>query len=811
MRLRGHWAFDRLWRVQHTRFRVRWALGMGWMGLYGAVVFGFCFEVCGEAPDGESHRGAARGSASMDWVTRAGELDFEEIVFVKRKPFSSDHYYTDIDNGTAPDRFVSGNGIFIINLRTGVERPVVTAARLPGGQGLIGKIGLSFDARRVVFDFRERPGAGFRIWEVGVDGAGLRQVSFPPEDEAAKVERWRSGWHTDDIHPAYLPDGGVIFSSTRSEHTVLCGGSAHLVAPTLHRMRPDGTRVEPLTRSPVSEFCPVLLPDGRVMYHRWEYIDKGARVAKTIWSMNPDGTRPQELFGLAEDTTTVYMYPRPIPGGDGRFVCVGTCHYPQGGCVGAILMVDYGAGMRVRGPDPDQADYVRGDARSPVRNLTPWVFVQRRTEPGWHFLTDGGGYVHDPTGRAGRLYTHPYPVNDRQFLVSCKVNAADHYRDVANAYALYLLDADGRHRLIHADAELSCWHPLPLVARPVPPAIETARDADHAAVGQAICVVADVHQGMQGVEPGTVKWLRINEALPRYWSTSRRWDPSLSSSDWKAALWPRVQWGVVPVEADGSAHFVVPANRSVFLQALDENFREIQRERTYVNYAPGEMRSCTGCHGSSHQTAAVVGSPLLQALARAPSVPGPQPCDRVESGGDGLPGQVIHYPADIQPIFDARCISCHGREEPAGGLRLTGEPTLAYTTSYEELARKELAGPIVSEFTSFLRGDQGNYNGAYLPPRSLGSGASVMMALLTQRGHPQNGEEDHTTMLTERELMVLSRWVDSNYQFYGSYFGRHHWRWVNPDPRNPAYDPADFRRKPTFEEATSFLAPAWHR
>ncbi len=108
---------------------------------------------------------------------------------------------------------------------------------------------------------------------------------------------------------------------------------------------------------------------------------------------------------------------------------------------------------------------------------------------------------------------------------------------------------------------------------------------------------------MEGVEPGEVKWLRINEALPRYWSTGRRWGPSLSSSSWKAALWPRVQWGVVPVEEDGSAHFLVPANRSIFFQALDENFREIQRERTYVNYAPGEVRSCTGCHGQANRTA----------------------------------------------------------------------------------------------------------------------------------------------------------------------------------------------------------------
>jgi cytochrome c553 len=419
--------------------------------------------------------------------------------------------------------------------------------------------------------------------------------------------------------------------------------------------------------------------------------------------------------------------------------------------------------------------------------------------------------VHDSSGRQGHLYTHPYPVSDRQFLVSYKVNPSDHYQQVANAYALYLIDTEGSHRPVYTDPLLSCWHPLPVVARPVPPAIESTRDPYYAARDEAVCVVADVHQGMEGVAPGTIKWIRINEALPRYWSTGRRWDPSLSSSGWKAALWPRVQWGVVPVEPDGSAHFVAPANRGIFFQALDANFREVQRERTYVNYAPGEMRSCTGCHGQSHRTPTPDTTPSLLALRRPPSIPQVQPCDRVENGGDGLPGQVIHYPADIQPILDAKCISCHGAENPAGDLRLTGETTLYYSTSYEELARKELAGPIIPEFTSFLHGDRGNYNGAYLPPRSLGSPKSTLLELLTVRDHPKNAQDDHSTLLTERELMILARWIDSNYQFYGTYFGRHHAQWVNPDPNHPAYQPADFRRKATFAEAVGFLAPAWHR
>jgi hypothetical protein len=308
-----------------------------------------------------------------------------------------------------------------------------------------------------------------------------------------------------------------------------------------------------------------------------------------------------------------------------------------------------------------------------------------------------------------------------------------------------------------------------------------------------------------------VKWLRINEALPRYWSTGRRWSPSLSSSNWKAALWPRVQWGVVPVESDGSAHFLVPAYRAIFFQALDENFREVQRERTYVNYVAGEVRSCTGCHGQSHRTAEFR-SPLAPlALTRPPSPLQPQPCDEVANGGDGRAGQVLHYPTDVQPLFDAKCVSCHGPSNPAGGLQLTGEITEFYNKSYEELARKQLAGPIIPEFTSFLHGDRGNYNGAYLPPRHLGCATSTLIDVLINPAHPKNAKDDHTKMLTPMELMRLGRWVDTNYQFYGSYFGRQHPRWVQADPAVPAYSPADFRRKATFDEAIRFLAPPWHR
>ena len=230
-----------------------------------------------------------------------------------------------------------------------------------------------------------------------------------------------------------------------------------------------------------------------------------------------------------------------------------------------------------------------------------------------------------------------------------------------------------------------------------------------------------------------------------------------------------------------------------------------------MNYHAGEVRSCVGCHSKTSHVVSSVGSARPIALRRPPSTPQPQPCDLIKNGGDGRAGQVIHYPSDIQPIFNSKCVSCHGNSEPAGALKLTDDLTLYYNTSYEELARKQLAGPIVPEFTSFLQGDRGNYNGAFLPPKNLGCPQSSLVDILTDPRHPKNSHDDHSRMLSENELMILSRWVDSNYQFYGSYYGRHHWQWVNPDPANAAYKPTDFRRKAAFEEAINMFAPAWHQ
>ena len=530
---------------------------------------------------------AIKGSVwSFRTTLELNDLEFDEVVFVKRKPNSSNRNYTMAYDGTSADRFLAENGIYAYNLKTKQTRAVITAADMPGGKGVISKISLSFDAKKAVFDYRENVSSAFRIWEVNIDGSGLRQLTFAPKDEAEKVARYGTeylddtflpnysarNFHTDDIHPCYLPDGGIVFSSSRCETGVLCFIQPAVATLVLHRMDADGGNIEQLTNSPVSEFSPAVLDDGRILYHRWEYIDKGARVAKTFWAMNPDGTKSEELFGLSDSdiATGAFTYAQPVPGETPMLVCSVGPHYPQGNSVGPIKLIDLTKDNRTS---------------APLTNITPDVEVHP-SQFGWLFAaTDFKTHSNDGIG--GPLYGHPYPVNEKQFLVSHKDNDSEHYR-ASDAFSIYLIDTAGNKAFVYKDEDdsVSCWHPMPLLARKTPVVIAPSVSPELKKKNQALCIVTNVYEGMEGVEAGSVKYLRINEAIPQYWDTKRKWEPKFHSSEWTAALWPRVQWGIVPVEKDGSAYFTVPADRNIFFQALDENYMEVQRNVLMLTINP---------------------------------------------------------------------------------------------------------------------------------------------------------------------------------------------------------------------------------
>jgi len=722
-----------------------------------------------------------------------GETD--KVVFIKRNSYTSNHYYTEYLNS----RWLPGGNLCVLSLADGSVRDILP--EMTGG--VFGRFDLSFDARRIVFCYKKAELEGYRIYEVNVDGTSLRQLTFPPADEAELIKKYKlsRGYHhgTDDMHPCYLPDGGIAFISTRCQYGILCNGPDDFTTTVLYRMDGDGKNMRKLTNSSVSEAAPALLEDGRVLYTRWEYFDKGAVSVKCLWAMNPDGSGSAEVYGATLSLPPTLIFGRPIPDQAGKYVVCGTPHYPQAG-VGTVIRLDMSRPIRTR---------------DPMTYMTPYVDI--RGEGGFAFRDGDGPWKNDRSGR-GPLFRDPLPLSEKHFLVAHKP-AGPAWTD-STSYDLYLLDETGKVSLFYRDKAISCWQPMPLRPRKRPPVLPTVLNKDLAAKNQAVCVVTDVYHGMEGITRGEAKYIRILEQIPRFWSARRRWGGDgydqqhvCITKDTHLAL--KVQHGVVPIEADGSAHFVVPAKGNISFQVLDANYMSIQTERTYVNYMPGERRACIGCHETPQTAATVKPARGTLALKRPPSVPGPQP-------GETVGARSLHYPSDVQPVLDKHCVKCHSGEKPKGDLDLTGELTVRFSRSYENLIperrrgkgrrRFELVGPTIGENhpkTGISSYYPGGSSVKYMPPKAIGSHASVLVAMHS-KGKVKLANPEHAKIAAElaekhkkinlppADLLKITNWVDTNAQYYGSWWGR----------RNLQYkDHPNFRPVPTFAQAISTIPP----
>jgi hypothetical protein len=271
---------------------------------------------------------------------------------------------------------------------------------------------------------------------------------------------------------------------------------------------------------------------------------------------------------------------------------------------------------------------------------------------------------------------------------------------------------------------------------------------------------------MAGVKRGRVKYLRVMEAFALPWESalrSRRQGDSANLQASTVSLHGDVHlkkvYGIVPVRQDGSAYFTVPAQKNLYFQALDSDYMELQRMRTFINMMPGEKRSCIGCH-EHRREAPIARSGYPLALKFKPTPPSPQP-------GDTGPYRV-HYARDIQPIFDRRCVGCHGGAKPKGKLDLSGKLTRLFTVSYENLINKDLV--------SFLHGCVGEANIPAEPPLTFGSHRSKLVERI--RNKPCNAN------LTRAEFVKIVTWIDANAPYYGTHQGKKNIKWKkDPDFR----------------------------
>ncbi len=596
----------------------------------------------------------------------------EEIVFAVRVS-GRDHWYVNFgyyscDYGQGPERsfgkypdgkslrgYGEGGRLCRLNLRTG--KLTVLLEDLKGG---VRDPQLHYDGKKILFSYRPGDRATYHLYEINIDGSNLTQLTFGQDD---------------DIEPTYLPNGDIIFGSSRCRRFVNCWFSR---VATLYRCKGDGSEIRMISSNNDHDNTPWVLPDGRILYMRWEYVDRSQVHFHHLWTCNPDGTSQMVWYGN-EFGGIVMLDSKPIPGTD-KIVSSFSPGHGAPEHRGIVTIVDPNGGP---------------DLKSVTRQVS----------------------------KGRRLFHDPYPVSEDYFLV-------------ADPKGVHVMDRDGNTELVYAlpkgDQFMECHEPRVIRDRPREPVIRQRVDLTRE-TGEL--VLSDIYTGrnMSGIKAGEIKKLLVLEQLPEPVHFSGGMLPITIGGTFTMA---RIL-GTVPVESDGSAYMELPALRSLFLVALDENDLSIKRMQSFVTVQPGERTSCVGCH--EQRSMAVPTRTNLQALQKPPHSLTP-----IEDVPD-----VFDFPRDIQPILDRRCVECHTSDRMEGGVNLCGDHTPLYSISYLTITQRGLVA------------DGRNQPYGNRAPRTIGSSASRLLTLC-------DGNH-HGVQVTDRERKLLRLWIDSSATYPGTY------------------------------------------
>jgi mono/diheme cytochrome c family protein len=597
--------------------------------------------------------------------------------------------------------------------------------------GAFGWPDLRWDARQIVFSWKEHldcnHGAENTIgyFNGTIESQYSRErcyhiFSLDLDSEAPDRLRMLTDGSGNDGHPVYIPNGRIVFVSDRRGGVERCGGPSR--STVLHSINSDGSDRVNISSHETSEFSPNVNNDGKLVYGRWDYVDRGDCIAHHIWTSFPDGRDPRAPHGnyfmgkFRPDAETEFQ---PIPG-DRRMLALAAAHHILAHR-GSVIVLDL-----------DRED---DDGMSQVRRFTPDIpFPETRER--------------DLGQRAGPLAC-PWPLSRNFTLAGSETGPV-------------LVDAFGNRTLLFKPAQpFPTFEVIPMRPRAKPPVIphlaatgtppgQKPLTANAPATG--VFTLINVYDSLlPWPEETKIESLRIVKIYPRAntaWMTLP--DVGVASESLVRGI-----VGTVPVESDGSAQFEIPANTLVYFQALDSKGRAVQTMRSGTYLQPGARVTCQGCHEPKSRAPAPPRKIPL-ALRRPASVPKPGP-----AGSDP-----VFFPALVQPVLDKHCVSCHTREAKAGkkapdlsptptgdrNLLVTprGTPT-KWTVAYRNLAAytgRNFGGRPVK------------YEGR-TTPGAFGTLNSKLYPLLTG-GH-------HDVELSNDEMLRLTAWMDLNSNFLGHY------------------------------------------
>ena len=576
------------------------------------------------------------------------------------------------------------------------EGRLTTVFRPEGGQ-FVGDVDLHFDAERLLFSMPAE-GGRWRVFDMHADGSHRRCLPLINEPDV------------DNYDACYLPDDRIIFTSTAPFTGVPCvRGSSHVA--NLYLLETDG-RIRRLTVEQDHDWCPTVLPDGRVLYLRWEYSDIPHAFSRILFRMNPDGSGQMAYYGSNSYWPASMFYARPIPGHPTKVAAIVGGHHdlPR---MGDLVIFDRGGGQ-FEADGAVQRILSRGRPVAPV-------------------LLDL------PIGQTWPKFLHPYPLSEKYFLVSCKPSEGA-------PWGVYVADVFDNLVRLYDEPDYAMLEPIPLRKTPRPPVLPDRVDVTRP---DAEVFLANIYAGpgLKGVARGTIRSLRLISYHFAYQGMGGEPDAMGLDGPWDV----RRILGTVPVHADGSAYFRVPAYTPVAVQPLDADGKAVQLMRSWFTAMPGEVLSCVGCHEA--QNAAPPTRDMLAAHS-------PPAAIRPWYG----PARGVDFRREVQPVLDRYCVGCHnGKPRPDGRpiSDLTDRdpvPTMANKHAYNLAARFT---PSYYALRKRVRTPTREGDMHLLPPWEFHADTTRLVQML-QKGH-------HNVRLDAEAWDRLVTWIDLNAPAHGTW------------------------------------------
>jgi hypothetical protein len=656
---------------------------------------------------------------------------FQKTLFSIHHVLGTNYFYGEVWKAAG----VSGKGLELLTMNGYYGK---ISNLLPSGEARHPDV--SFDGNRALFSWRggTSGSSDYHLYEIDLTTLKTRQLTFG------------SGDFSVDLDPCYLPNGNIVFVSTRYAQEIDCVGK-HWVTNLMLCDR-DGKYMRQVGFDQSPCMYPRLLPTGEVVYSRWDYNDKSHTYAHALFMMNPDGTAQREYCNNNSWWPTNIQQERAIPGSTKIMAMLGGYHTKQWGKIGIIdvnVGTQNGQGITlvapVRLPKDDNLDKW-GDP-----NGGPFRF---RTEDAAVFPKKGSAPL-DQWGQDGDMFAYPCPFDEKAFLVSLLPSSKRSGSGWGERMGLFFMTVDGARELLYLDANGSCLGAIPAMSRTTPPAFSSKVNYNDS-MGTFQIMKINLGQSLPGVADGVITRLRVVElyfrsgpeeprgAFPshcgpgciNFGGATYHTEIATTNASWDA------KWlvGEVPVEKDGSVNFRAPARKALFFQALNAKGQVVQTMRSWATLQPGEVFSCVGCHESRLS--------VTEPLTYVPTAL-QKPAVNLEPFYG--PPREFNFDKEIQPIFNAKCISCHDGGTKSGGLDLRQGNAYGALTNHGSC----------DAFTKYVNWMHAEESPILQQPNRFGSSKSLLDKTL-EAGHKD-------VKMTDEELRKIRCWIDIGVPRYGRY------------------------------------------